>query len=164
MEIDIIAPDGQLPVERAWAVSMVIKSFKGRRDVEVHLFRPAWDETESEAYDWSALLGDPLPELPPEAAARTDGSRRVLLESFTCEERDRIIGFLGDQYSDKLSAIRSCALEFPIPLGLTALSEIEEGKDVGFILFERIPSYSLTVPLRGLYDLSQHKPLIEVEE
>lgn len=164
MQIDIIAPDGQLPVERAWAVSMIIKSFKGRRDVEVHLFRPAWDEAEAAALDWTALLGSPLPELNPAAAARPDGSRRVLLESFTAEERDRIIDFLRDQYSDKLAVIQSCPLGFPIPLGLTALSEIEEGKDVGFILFERIPSYSLTIPLRGLYDLSQHKPLIEIEE
>ena len=40
MEIDVVPADFNLRVDRAWTVSMVIKSFKGRKDVNVHLFRP----------------------------------------------------------------------------------------------------------------------------
>ena len=39
MDVRVNPPMMAPPVDRAWAVSMVIRSFKGRRDVEVHLYR-----------------------------------------------------------------------------------------------------------------------------
>ncbi|WP_428558437.1 MAG: hypothetical protein ACP59X_11775 [Solidesulfovibrio sp. DCME] len=158
MEIDVVPADFNLPVDRAWTVSMVIKSFKGRKDVNVHLFRPDWDPAEEDIYDWDVLTGDPVePDLPVSYAS----CRRVLLESFTEAERDALIAYLKTRYKDKLSEIHACALNFPIPLGLTALSELAEGKDIGFIQFDKIPNYTLPFPVRGYFDLSQHKPIIE---
>lgn len=161
MEIVIVPPEGALPVERAWAVSMVVKSFKGRRDVEAHLFRSCWEESEEAGYDWKRLLG---PATPGNSDLKTESSKAVLLESFTAAERDRIIEFLKEQYADKLCAIHACTLEFPIPRGMTPLSAVAPGKDVGLIHFEKIPSFALDIPLRGLYDLNQHRPLVEVED
>lgn len=158
MEIDIVPAEGALPVKRAYTLSIVIKSFKGRKDVEVHLFRPQWDPTEAEAYDWNALLGDILV---PDLEVSLESCRRVVLESFTEEERNHLVNYLKERYKDRLAAIRSCALNFPIPLGLVALSELSEGKNAGFINFDKIPNYNLPFPVRGFFDLSQHRPLIE---
>lgn len=158
MEIDVVPADFNLPVDRAWTVSIVIKSFKGRKDVAVHLFRPEWDPAEEEIYDWDVLTGDPVdPDLPVSYAS----CRRVLLESFTEEERDALVDYLKTRYKDKVSEIHACPLNFPIPLGLTALSELTEGKDIGFIHFDKIPNYTLPFAARGFFDLSQHKPIIE---
>lgn len=158
MDIEIIQPEGSLPIDRAFAVSMTIKSFKGRRDVDVHLFRPAWDPEEEPGMDWDKLLaGANLGE--DDSAA---GSRRVVLESFTDVERDQIVACLKEHYADKLKSVFSAPIPFPVPIGLTALSDIDEGKSIGFIHFERIPHFKLGFAVRGLYDLSQHRPIVEL--
>lgn len=159
MEINIIAPERPLPIDRAHAVSMTIKSFKGRRDVEVHLFRSAWDPEEEEAIDWDKLLAAQGMGEAPEAA----GSRRVILEALMPAERDAIIAYLKEHYASRLSAIFSAPIPFPVPIGLMALSDISEGKSIGFIHFERIPHFNLGFALRGFYDLSQHPPIVETE-
>ncbi|WP_022662696.1 hypothetical protein [Paucidesulfovibrio longus] len=156
MEVTVLTPETAPPCERCCAVSMIIKSFKGRRDVEVHLFRPVGNE-EEKRYDWSKLVGPLLPEAP----CPPESSRKVILESFTVRERDRIINYLKEQYATRLKALRSRPLEFPVPGGLPALSDLDESKSIGLIRFERIPSYSLDIPLHGLYDLSQHPPIVD---
>jgi hypothetical protein len=160
MQIAIVNSEAGPPTPRAFALSMTIRSFKGRRDVEVHLFRHAWDPAEEAGHDWDRLIGPPL-----EAGGPADPatSRRVVLESFTAEERDRIVAFLMEQYATRLSAINSRPLDFPIPAGLPALSDMREGRAMGFVHFERIPSYTLGLPLRGFYDLDQHRPIVEGE-
>jgi hypothetical protein len=138
---------------------MVIKSFKGRRDVAVHLFRPMWDPEEEEAIDWDKLLAAPGMSEAPEAA----GSRKVVLEALTPEERDAIVAYLAKHYESRLEEITAAPIPFPIPIGLMALSDLSEGKSIGFIHFERIPHFDLGFALRGFYDLSQHPPIVETE-
>ncbi|MBA4357711.1 MAG: hypothetical protein Q7U56_07275 [Humidesulfovibrio sp.] len=160
MDIQIIpAGKDDLPIDRAMALSMTIKSFKGRRDVEVHLFRHTWDPEEEEAIDWDLLLAAHGMSEAEEAA----GSRRVILEALTVDERDRTVGYLKEHYATRLVAITSAAIPFPVPIGLTALSDMSEGKSVGFIHFERIPHFDLGIALRGFYDLGQHPPIVETE-
>jgi hypothetical protein len=153
MDIDIISPQSPPPVPHAHTLSMVVKSFKGRRNVEVHLFRGRWNEADEAALPWTELLDGPVP-LPGEAA------RRVVMEAFADAERDRIVDYLKAQYCTRLAAIRSTPLTFPVPAGLCGLSEAQPGKNVGFIEFEKIPSYRLDIPLRGFYDLSLHPPIV----
>ncbi|EPR44103.1 hypothetical protein dsx2_1847 [Desulfovibrio sp. X2] len=156
MELNIIEHDFSPDIDRGFSLSMVIKSFKGRRNVEVHLFRPEWTAEEQENYRWELMLGGPVaPNVPPDPV----GSKQVFMESFGPGERDAIIEFLKKTYEDKLVAIYSAPLSFPIPLGLVPLSSVPEGKDIGIIRFEKIPSYDLGIPLHGLYDLSQHEPM-----
>ncbi|MEF3698401.1 hypothetical protein [Desulfolutivibrio sp.] len=161
MEIDIVPADNKLPVARAYSLSIVIKSFKGRKDVEVHLFRPTWDAAEEKLYDWNALMGDLLA---PDLEVSLESCRRVVLEAFTEEERDQLVTYLKDRYQDRLAAIRSCSLNFPIPLGLVALSELAEGKDSGFVNFDKVLNFPLPFAVRGFFDLSQHRPLLEGAE
>ncbi|WP_319544146.1 hypothetical protein [uncultured Pseudodesulfovibrio sp.] len=157
MDITVTPSSAPLPINRAFCLSMVIKSFKGRRDVEVHLFRACWDDGEFSDSDLDRLIGAPINPSSTDPA----GSKAVIMESFTDSERDLIINYLKEQYSTRLTALRSSPLTFPVPAGLIGLSQIQAGKDVGFIEFEKIPSYSLKIPLKGLYDLSQHSPIVE---
>jgi len=156
MNINITPPLSAPPIERANVLSFTVKTFKGRRNVEVHLFRAAWQPSEENALDWESLLGDPIE---PERNDPT-GSRKVVLEAFTDAERDSIINYLKDQYSTRITSISSMPMSFPIPLGLPSLSGAQEGKNIGFIDFAKIPSYPLDIPLKGLYDLGQHKPIV----
>ena len=160
MEILVIDPTAPLPVDRAWTLAMTIKSFKGRRDVQVHLFRPAWDPAEEAACPWGSLLGEAIPGAPGDEAS----TRKVVLEAFTAAERDQVLDFLKTQYATRLSRIESRPLAFPVPVGLPALSDATESKSIGLIRFEKIPSCTLTLPLRGLYDLSAHPPMVDTAE
>jgi hypothetical protein len=159
VDICIIPADSALPFYRAYALSMTIKSFKGRRDVEVHLFRHSWDPEEETDADWDSLLAAPNMANAPEAA----GSRHVILESLTEEERDSVVEYLKEHYASRLTAITSAPLPFPVPVGLPALSDMSEGKTIGFIHFERIPHFKLGIALRGFYDLGQHPPIVETD-
>lgn len=161
MHIDIVPALERLPVDRAWSLTIVIKSFKGRKDVEVHLFRPDWDTLEEEAYDWDGILGDPMH---PDMDADIASGRMLVMESFTPEERDMLVAYFKKHYEGKVSEIRSCPIDFPVPLGIPALCTLTEGKDVGFILFDKIPHYKLPFPTRGFFDLSQHAPIVEAEQ
>ena len=152
MDIIIIEPDTKPPAPFCHSVSMTIRSFKGRRDVDVHLYRCEWDAADETPLDWSAII---------HGGSDEDSSKTVVMESFTTEERDRIVNYLKEQYSTRLTAINSAPLGFPVPAGLKGLSQIEAGKDIGFIDFMKIPSYSLGIPMRGLYDLNQHPPIVE---
>jgi len=160
MHVDTIEPNQTLPVERGYVLSMVIRTFKGRRDVEVHLYRAAWDEAEMNDYDWNNLLGGTI-ERKDGQPVDPEGSRKVLLEAFTREERDQIIDYLSSRYASRLTKITAAPLGFPIPQGLVPLSSFPEGKTIGTIKLDTIPRYPLPFPIRGLYDLSRHKPLVE---
>jgi len=161
MQIDIVEPQTPPPVARVWIVAMAINSFKGRRNVEVHLFRPDFEPEDADTYAWGKLLGDPIHE---QAEVDVLKSRRVLFEAFTPEERDAVVAFLLERYENRVSGISACTLELPIPLGLPPLSDIPEGKTMGFIRFERLPNYSLPFVVHGFYDLARHEPLVSEAE
>lgn len=157
MHKSIHEAQGPLPIERIHAVSIVIRSFKGRRDVEAHLFRMDYDEAELDRRDWESLIGAPLD---PGMEFDPENSKRILLEAFTREERDRIVDFISERYQDRVTKITACPLSLPIPAGLPPLSTYPEGKSIGFIRFDELPNYPLGFKFRGLYDLSRHEPLV----
>ncbi len=158
MDIRIDTPRMPPPVDRAWAVSMVIRSFKGRRDVEVHLYRA--EAAPDQGYDWDALLG----EAPPNAPAEPEATKQMVLEAFSEAERDTVLEFLKARYTDRLVSITATAMEFPLPKGLPPLSSYPEGKSIGRIRFEKVPTFDMPFVIHGLYDLSRHKPLVEEQE
>lgn len=157
MQTNIMEAERKAAIERVHAISIIIKSFKGRRDVEVHLFRPDYDEADLKLYDWDKVIGGPLE---PETEYDKESSKRVLLEAFTAEERNKIVAYLKERYSDRISRIDACPLDLPIPAGLPPLSTYPEGKSIGFIRFDDLPNYPLDFRFRGLYDLSRHEPLV----
>ena len=153
--------NGEIPIQRGYALSMTIKSFKGRRDVEVHLFRPEWNDTDETQIKWDNIFGRPATL---DAVPNEEKDRKIILESFTKEERDQVVDYLKDHYSSRLESIFSTPMEFPIPTGLPPLSSITEGKDIGLIKFEKVPHFDLPFALRGLYNLGAHRPLVETRE
>ncbi|MEF2231020.1 MAG: hypothetical protein V3571_08840 [Pseudodesulfovibrio sp.] len=153
MDIDIAEATATPPTPFANTLTMVIRSFKGRRDVEVHLFRGSWNPAVEQAQPWDAIIAP--------SSAPNDSSRTLVMEAFTNAERDELVSYLKEQYSTRLTAIRSRPVAFPVPAGMAGLSQAQPDKDIGFIEFARIPSYPLEIPLRGLYDLSRHLPMVE---
>ncbi|MGE4299666.1 MAG: hypothetical protein AB7E47_16730 [Desulfovibrionaceae bacterium] len=164
MEITIIPLETPAPIARIHVLSMIIRTFKGRRDVEVHLFRPepdAGDMAEMEAAGWDTLIEDTQH---PDIECDMDTTRRVLLEAFTEEERDTLLAYLSERYEGKVSAITACPMVLPIPLGLKPLSSFPVGKTIGVIRFDALPNYPLPFAVHGLYDLAQHEPLVQDDE
>ena len=156
MAVKIISTEEKPLLDRGYVISIVIKNFKQRKDVEVHLFRPKWDPEEYSLYDWPDLIGNPLPgakEIDPISA------RKVLLETFNEKEKDIIVDYLKKRYNTRLKEIRISILRLPIPLGLVGLSEIEPQGDIGIIEFEKIPNYPLDFPFHGLYNLARHEKI-----
>ncbi|WP_028587087.1 hypothetical protein [Desulfocurvus vexinensis] len=157
MQIHSVASERPLPADRAYVMTMTIKTFKGRRNVKVHLFRPGAGEAEYAAYAWNNLLGDAIEP----GQDDPEGSKRVLLEAFTKAERDQVLAYIQERYADRVSEATARPMSFPIPKGLTPLSAIPEGKSIGLVRFSDLPNYPLPFPMHGLYDLSQHEPLLE---
>lgn len=160
MEINIVAPEQDLPLERVYVVNMNIKSFKGRKNVEVHLFRGYWDQQEVEAYDWPRILGKSLQEM-------DDGEKdavRVIMEAFNRSERDQLVQYLQNRYAGRLTAINSATLPFPVPSGLAPLTAMPEDENLGRIRLEKVPNYPLDFSVHGFYDLSAHPPILRDEQ
>lgn len=153
MDIDIIQSAPNTHITHNNTLSMVIKSFKGRRDVEVHLFRGQWEASDETNENWDTLIASG------NRTAQSD-SRRMIMEAFSDAERDLIVNYLKEQYSTRLTAIRSRPLSFPVPAGIPGLSQVNPDKNIGFIEFLKIPSYPLDIALKGLYDLSKHPPIV----
>jgi hypothetical protein len=158
MHVTISEPEHPPPVDRGYVVSIVIARFKGHRDVEVHLYRPQWSSEEGSGYDWERLLGGPIRRDRP---VDPEGSRKVLLESFSAQERDLVVKFLQERYADRLQSLSASAMPFPIPMGLVPLSEIPEEGTIGRIRFERYPGYTLEFAVHGIFDLARHERLDE---
>lgn len=158
MQVNIARPETPPPVDRGYVVSVVIARFKGHKDVEAHLYRPWWDPGEGGEYDWERLLGAPIRR---DRAVDPEGSRKVLLESFSAGEMEAVVEFLKQDYSQRLSSINASSMPFPIPLGLVPLSEIAEEGAIGRIRFERYPGYSLDFAVHGIFDLARHERVPE---
>ncbi len=159
MEVNMVSPQEDLPLERAYVVTMVIESFKGRRDVEVHLYRPDWDPQEEQLYDWTRILGTALEHM----SQDEERSKQVIMEAFTPNERDELVNYLKQRYADRLKVINSAPLSFPVPQGLMPLSEMPEGENYGRIALSKVPNYPLSFPVQGFYDLSAHPPILQDE-
>lgn len=141
---------------RCYAATIRIRVFKGRRDVLVHLFRPVQEEQESLDCPWDTLIRAESEQQP--VSDRGD-SKAVIMEAFVREELDALVAYLSGRYAERLTAMTTTALEFPLPPGLLPFGAIPEGKDMGRIRFEIVPGYSLPFTVHGFYDLSLHKPM-----
>jgi hypothetical protein len=161
MKVNIVSPEKTLPLDRAFVVNIVIRSFKGRRDVEVHLYRPVWDKSEEKEYKWDLLIAQSPGRIRHDELNK---SRHVVMELFTVAERDALVDYLRQRYSEKIVRINSTPMSFPVPEGLMPLSSLPENEDHGRIMFERIPNYTLPFPVHGFYDLSSHSPILTGEE
>jgi hypothetical protein len=147
--------EGIQPCPRGFTADIRILSFKGRKDVLAHLFRPRSQEEAPADYPWAELISA---DTVPDAGSRGD-TREVILESFTKTELDQIVDYLAERYASRLNAITTNCLSYPLPAGLLPLRAMSAGKDMGIIRFEIVPGYPLPFPMHGFYDLSRHKPM-----
>lgn len=163
MEHVIIAAPHFEPLERIYIITATMKTFKGRRDVEVHLFRADPDIAELDTLRAMNVVGKPSNETPvgcstPEAA---EDALRSVLEAFTAEEGNALLEYLDKRYADQFAKVVVCPLEIPVPLGVVPLSAIPEGKAMGFINLSAVRDYPLPFAVRGFYDLDAHEPMMQ---
>lgn len=156
MQTYIIPAEEGTAIDRVYSISITIRTFKGRRNVEAHVFRHNPEMAEAADYDWNSLVGPPMD---PANPGEIEDVKRTLLETFTTEERDAVVAYLAERYGSRLECITACPVELPIPLGVMPLSSITPGKALGFIRFDNVLNYPLPFAVRGFYDLAQHDPL-----
>lgn len=152
MEVKILEPNLAYGIERIFILNMTLHSFKGRKNLEVHLYRGAWEEQEEQVYPWESLL---------ESKDLSDSSKKIILEAFTRKEIEQIIAYLKERYSSRIQEIIAAPLELPLPPGLVPFSKMPENENFGRIYLDKAPHYPLPFTVRGFYDLSSAKPLID---
>ena len=162
MEKQSIAAPSDALLDRVYIVAATLSAFKGRRHVEVHIFRHGATEEELAALQGKKLVGPPDPAVPPQVlqGATKEAALRCILEAFTEEESRALVDYLEQRYAEHIEKITDCPLDLPVPLGVAPLSGIPEGKSTGFIRFEAVPNYPLPFVARGFYDLAIHEPLM----
>lgn len=162
MQKEIVPALGNEPINRVYTISIIIRSFKGRKNVEAHLFRSDIPEKELQAPILLKCIDTDREKyrLEPHLTGTLEDTKRMVLESFTKEERDAIIEYLEQRYHTRLLAISAGPLTFPVPMGTMPLASIPEGKSMGFIRFHNMLNYPLQFNFTGFYDLDQHEPNI----
>ena len=160
MEKIIVPTQYDLPLDRFYIVAVTLNTFKGRRHVDVQVFRPNGSDEEMEALRGLGLVAPPDPSIPPEVlqGATEEAALRCVLESFTAEESHALVEYLEKRYADQIEKITVCPLDLPVPFGVAPLAGIGEGKTTGFIRFDAVRDYPLSFPAQGFYDLASQKP------
>lgn len=163
MEHVIIAAPHFEPLERIYIITATLKNFKGRRNVEVHLFRANPDLAELESLRAMNIVGKPNNETPvgSNTPAAAEDALRTVLEAFTAEEGNVLLEYMDKRYADQFAKVVVCPLELPVPLGVVPLSAIPEGKSMGFIHLSAVRDYPLDFAVSGFYDLDAHEPTME---
>ena len=162
MEKQSIAAPDNAPLDRIYIIAATLNAFKGRRHVEVHIFRHGTTDEELAALEGKKLVGPPDPAVPPQVlqGATEEAALRCVLEAFTAEESQALVAYLEQRYAEHIEKIMVCPMDLPVPLGVAPLSGIPEGKSTGFIRFDAVPDYPLPFVARGFYDLAVHEPLM----
>ena len=159
MEFRIIAASPFVTLERVYLIQVSLKSFKGRRDVIVYLFRTDTNKEELKELEELDVVS-PADDDTPENASKAD-ALLSLLEAFTAEEGNLVLDYLKDRYDEQISEVVVSPVELPIPLGMVPFSAIPEGKTMGFIRFDAVADYSLPFIVHGFYDLDAHDALLD---
>lgn len=148
----------QPPVERVYIASAILANFKGRKNVEVQLFRSNYQDSELEDLRGKNLVSGEGSDIPQEilTGATEDAALRCLLEAFTKSECNQLETYLKERYPDQIVQLDIAPLPLPLPLGLGPLAELPQGEQSGFINFDQAPGYALPFRVKGWYDLEQH--------
>jgi len=162
MEHVIIPAPPDAPLDRIYIITLTMHTFKGRRNVEAHLFKAEPDPAGLQSLRDKGLVGKPCAEPNDSQVPRgtEDDALQTVLEAFTAEEGNLLLDYLKERYADQILRVTVCPLELPVPLGVVPLSAIPEGKTMGFIRFDAVRDYPLPFAVRGFYDLDAHEPIV----
>ena len=89
METILVPTQFDLPLDRIYIVAATLKTFKGRRHVDVQIFRPGAGDDELEAIRGLGLVAPADPSIPPEVlqGATEEAALRCILEAFTTDRQ-----------------------------------------------------------------------------
>lgn len=165
MEHVIIPAPPDAPLDRVYIITLTMHTFKGRRNVEAHLFKADPDLGEMKSLRDLELTGPPHEDAgdAPLPESAEDDALLTVLEAFTAEEGNMILEYLKERYAEQIQRVTVCPLTLPVPLGVMPLSAVPEGKSMGFIRFDAVRDYPLPFAVRALYDLDAAEPLVNEE-
>ena len=163
MEKIFVPSQIDLPLDRIFIVAATLNTFKGRRHLDVQIFRPGAKDAELEAIKGLGLVAPADPAVPAEVlqGATEEAALRCILESFTHDESQALVKYLEQRYADQIEKITVCPLDLPVPLGVSPLAGLTESKTTGFIRFDAVRDYPLPFPAYGFYDLAAQQPASE---
>lgn len=161
MEITFVPAPSDAPLDRMYIIAATLNTFKGRKHVDVQIFRAETDDAELERLQKLDIVSAPDPSVPPQVlqGATRDAALRYVLEAFTEEESRSLAAYLENRYAGHIEKLLVCPLDLPVPLGVGPLAGIGKGKTTGIIRFEAVPDYPLPFAVHGFYDLAAHDPL-----
>lgn len=155
MELDFRRALTDAKLDRIYIAALALKNFRGRKNVEVQLFRHGATEAELCALRGKGLVGAP-PAGMPEAiiqGASEDAALYCLLEAFTLPEAEQLADYIAGRYGEQAASLTICPLGLPVPLGVGPLGALPESANSGFLNFHLAPGYALLFQLRGYFDL-----------
>lgn len=157
MKIEIREAPEDAPVGRIYIGAVGLRNFRGKPCVDVQLFRPLLSTDEIGPLKGRGLTGQPDAEMPPEVLknASEEAALACLLEAFTREEAEALAKYFQGRYADQMEYLSVCPMSLPVPLGVWPLGSLPEGKNSGFIHFDRAPGYDLPFQVKGYYDLAE---------
>lgn len=156
MEFKFIEAEDDYSFPRRYVASLRLTNFRGHKDVEAHIFRYGYSESELAEIADLNLIGPPDPAMPAElvANATKEVALKCLLEAFTAEECHLLAAYLEEKYPDQIVSLYVAPLNLPAPLGVGPLAEIPESQSSGFIKLDSAPNYNLPFKVRAYYDLN----------
>ncbi len=158
MEYKIIAASPFVELERVYLIQATLKSFKGRKDVIVYLFRTDTPQEELQELRDMDLVAKAESDTP--QGATPEDALLSILEAFTADEGNLVLDYLKERYEEQITEVVVSPVEIPVPLGMVPFSAIPEGKTMGFIRFDAVADYNLPFVIHGFYDLDAHDALL----
>ena len=155
MEFTFIEAPANAPIPRIYVASMLLAEFKGRRNVEAHIFRHSWAPEELEELAALDLVGPPDPGMPAQLVegATREAALKCVLEAFTKEEIQKLAAHLKERHGAQILSLRAAPLQLPAPLGVGPLGELPTGAESGFIKLDKAPGYDLPFLAWAYYEL-----------
>ena len=159
MEIQFIPAPAEPPVARIYIATAILGNFKGHRKVEAHLFRNYATDYEYAEMKELGLVGAPDPRMPKALleGATEEAAIKCILEAFTEQEARDIGDWLNEKYGEQIEKLMIYPMDLPVPLGIGPLNSIPEGKNSGFIRFDRAKDYPFPFELKAYYDLGESR-------
>lgn len=156
MECEFVWAENDENLPRRYIAVATLNNFRGKKNVEAHIFRTGATDEEMESIRGRELVSPPDPSVPAEVlkGATEDMALACLLEAFTREEALKLASYLENRYKTQISRLEICPMTLPAPFGIGPLSMIPEGETSGFINFDKASDFNLGFSFKAYYELS----------
>ena len=132
MECEFIWAEDEARLPRRYIAVATLNNFRGKKNVEAHIFRTGASENEMEALKYKNLVSPADPSVPAEvlSGATEEMALACLLEAFTRDEALKLANYLENRYKTQISRLEICPMNLPAPFGIGPLAMIPETEKI----------------------------------